>query len=172
MGKGYAVRNVSVALVVLTLSTNTGGIMSVQSNAGTTESRNKAIVEASFKAWSDGTGSPFDLLTDDATWTIVGRSVASKTYEGRETFMRDVIRPFNARMREPLKPVVRRVYTDGDTVIVFFDAKGTAHDGKPYVNTYAWFLEMRNGRVVAASAFFDSLEFNELWTRVTPGTVK
>lgn len=172
IGKGHAVRNVILTLVVFTLSTNAGGIMSAQSNAATTESRNKSIVEASFKAWSDGTGSPYNLLTDDATWTIVGRSAASKTYHGREAFMREVIHPFNARLREPLKPAIRRIYTDGDTVIVFFDARGTARDGKPYVNTYAWFLDMRDGRVAAASAFFDSLEFNELWTRVTPLAAK
>jgi ketosteroid isomerase-like protein len=166
------VRIVILALVVVALSTSTVGIMSAQSNAATTESRNRAIVEASMKAWSDGTGSPFDLLTDDATWTIVGRSVASKTYQGREAFMRDVIRPFNARMREPLKPSIRRIYADGDAVIVFFDARGTARDGKPYVNTYAWFLELREGRVVAASAFFDSVEFNELWGRVAPAAEK
>ena len=165
-------QNLVVALMVFTLSPNTGGIMSVQATAGTTESRHKAIVEASFKAWSDGTGSPFDLLTEDATWTIVGRSVVSKTYEGREAFMREVIRPFNARMREPLKPVIRHIYTDGDAVIVFFDAKGTARNGQPYSNTYAWFLEMRDQRVVAASAFFDSLEFNALWTRVAPDAIK
>ena len=137
-----------------------------------TESRNKALIEASFKAWSAGTGSPYDLLAEDATWTIVGRSAASKTYQGREAFMREVIRPFNARMREPLKPSIRRIYGDGDTVIVFFDARGTARDGKPYVNTYAWFLELRNGKIVAASAFFDSLEFNELWARVALDATK
>jgi ketosteroid isomerase-like protein len=122
----------------------------------------------SFKAWGDGTGSPFDLLTDDATWTIVGNSVVAKTYEGREAFLREVIRPFNARMREPLKPMIRRIYTDAETVIVYFDARGVARDGQAYVNTYAWFLEMRDGRVTSASAFFDRLAFNELWTRVTP----
>lgn len=134
----------------------------------TTASRNTQLVEASFKAWSDGTGSPFDLLADDARWTIVGRSAAAKTYESREAFMREVIRPFNARMKAPLKPSIRRVYADGDTVVVFFDARGTARDGRPYVNTYAWFLELRDGKVVEASAFFDTLEFNELWTRVAP----
>lgn len=137
-----------------------------------TESRNKAIVEASFKAWSDGTGSPFDLLTDDATWTIEGRSAVAKKYNGREAFLREVIRPFNGRMKKHLKPVIRRTYADGNAVIVFFDARGTARDGKPYVNTYAWFLEMREGRVVAASAFFDSLEFNELWARLAPTASK
>ena len=161
-------RNTMLVSVIFAVAAQLGGVVVSQSNDGNAESRNKAIVEASFKAWQDGTGSPFDLLDADATWTIVGRSVASRAYQGREAFMRDVIRPFNARMREPLKPLIRRIYTDGEAVIVLFDAKGTAHDGQPYVNTYAWFLEMKGGRIAAASAFFDSVAFNELWTRVAP----
>ena len=142
--------------------------MSSQTTHTDEESRNKATVEQSFKAWKDGTGSPFDLLAENATWTIVGRSVASKTYNSREDFMREVIRPFNARMSVGLKPDVRNVYSDGDTVIVFFDARGTARDGQPYENTYAWFLTMREDKVIKAVAFFDTLEFNEFWKRVTP----
>jgi hypothetical protein len=42
------------------------------------EARNKAIVEDRFAAWIADTGGPFDLLADDATWTIVGNSIASK----------------------------------------------------------------------------------------------
>jgi ketosteroid isomerase-like protein len=133
-----------------------------------TERRNKAAVEAGFEAWASGTGSPYDLLADDARWTIEGYSLASKTYPSREAFLREVIRPFNARMKAPLKPVIRNVYADGDTVIVFFDARGIARDGKPYVNTYAWFLDMRDDRIVRASAFFDSVAFNDFWTRVAP----
>jgi ketosteroid isomerase-like protein len=127
---------------------------------------NKAIVQRAFDAWAAGTGSPYDLLADDATWTITGNSLASKTYDGREAFIGEVIRPFNARMSVGLKPTVRQMYTDGDTVIVFFDASGTAKDGIPYANTYAWFLELRDGKITHASAFFDSIAFNELWRRV------
>ncbi|MBY5533178.1 nuclear transport factor 2 family protein [Rhizobium leguminosarum] len=133
-----------------------------------TERRNKAAVEAGFEAWAAGTGSPYELLADDARWTIEGYSLASKTYPSREAFLREVIRPFNARMKAPLKPAIRNVYVDGDTVIVFFDARGIARDGEPYANTYAWFLDMRDGRIVRASAFFDSVVFNAFWTRVTP----
>jgi uncharacterized protein len=132
---------------------------------------NKAIVQASFDAWRTGSGSPFDLLAEDATWTIVGHSVASKTYGSRAEFLEEVIRPFNARLTSSLKPVIRNIYCDGDTVIVFFDADGTARDGKPYANTYAWFLDLRDGRIVKAFAFFDSLEFNYLWQRVSPDVV-
>ena len=165
-------RTVIVAAAFAALLIRNGDTMSAQPTAGAPGARNRAIVEASLRAWADGTGSPYDLLADDATWTIVGRSAASKTYQGREAFMREVIRPFNARMSAPLKPTIRRIYTDGDTVIAFFDANGTAVDGKPYTNTYAWFLEMSDGRIVVAHAFFDSVEFNELWTRVAPATAK
>ena len=39
---------------------------------------------------------------------------------------------------------------------------------KPYANTYAWFLDMRAGKIVKAFAFFDSIAFNQLWERVSP----
>jgi ketosteroid isomerase-like protein len=133
---------------------------------GTAEARNQMLVEAAFAAWRDGSGSPYDLLAEDVSWTIVGRSDASKTYPSREAFMSEVIRPFNARMREGLRPTLRHLYVDGDAVVIFFDAIGVAADGETYANTYAWFWEMRDGRVVRAHAFFDSIAFNELWRRV------
>lgn len=133
-----------------------------------TETRNKALVRSGLEAWAAGTGSPYDLLADDVQWTIVGNSHASKTYPSREAFLSGVIRPFNARMKEPLKPTIRHLYADGDTVVAFFDARGVARDGKPYVNTYAWILNMKDGRIVRASAFFDAIEFNDFWTRVAP----
>jgi ketosteroid isomerase-like protein len=132
------------------------------------EARNKALVQAKFEAWAAGTGSPYELLADDATWTITGNSLASKTYGSREAFMSEVIRPFNARMSVGLKPMIRNIYAESDTVIVFFDARGTARDGLPYENTYAWFLDMRDGKVTKASAFFDSVAFNDFWQRVSP----
>jgi ketosteroid isomerase-like protein len=132
------------------------------------ETRNLATVQAGFDAWRDGTGSPYDALADDATWEITGTSVAARTYTGKEDFLANVIRPFNARMSTRLIPTIRNIYADGDTVIVFFDAEGTARDGIPYRNTYSWFLQLRDDNIVRASAFYDSIAFNDLWRRVAP----
>jgi hypothetical protein len=132
------------------------------------ETRNKATVQAGFDAWKNGTGSPYDALADDATWEIVGNSAASRIYASKADFLDVVIRPFNARMSSRLIPSIRNMYADGDTVIVFFDAEGTARDGKPYRNTYSWFLHLRENKIVKASAFFDSIAFNDFWQRVTP----
>ena len=129
---------------------------------------NKALVRDRFEAWANSNGGPFDLLADDAVWTIEGRSIAAKTYVGRKTFIREVVKPLNARIRDRLKPRVRSICADGDIVVIFFDGEATARDGKPYNNTYFWQFEMRGGRVVKASAMYDSIAFNDLWTRVAP----
>lgn len=130
------------------------------------EEHNRALVAKGFDAWANGTGSPYDLLAEDASWTITGNSMAAGTYPTKEAFISEVIRPFNARMQSRLIPTVRKLYAEGDTVIAFFDAKGTARDGKPYANTYAWILEMSDGKIVRAHAFFDSIAFDDFWKRV------
>lgn len=130
--------------------------------------RNRALVAKGMQAWADGTGSPYDLLAADVRWTITGNSLASKTYPSKEDFLREVIRPFNARMRDRLVPSVHRLYAEGDTVIAHFDAKGVALDGKPYLNSYAWILRMKDGQIVEAHAFFDAIAFDDLWRRVAP----
>src|SRR5688500_11192649 len=108
--------------VVLALTFTTGcSAMSRSDSKPSPESDNKRLVQAAFDRWRAGTGRPFELLADDARWTIAGSSPFSKTYESKEDFMAEVIRPFNARMRHPLRPTLLGVYCDGDTVIVLFD---------------------------------------------------
>jgi len=131
------------------------------------ETQNRQIIQTAFDAWGAGTGGPFDLLVDDARWTITGRSEAAGTYGSKAEFIDRVITPFNARLVAGIRPTIRRLYADGDTVIVFFDATGQATDGIAYDNTYAWFMRLEDGRVVEVSAFYDSLAFNDLWQRVT-----
>lgn len=161
------IHRIIITLLSLTLIQSTGGSTMAQSKTEI-ETRNKALVQAGFDAWKAGTGNPFELLADDASWTIVGNSDAASTYPNKEAFLREVIRPFNARMKVGLKPTIRNIYAEGDTVIVFFDASGTARDGQTYANTYAWFLDLRDGKIVKAFAFFDSVVFNEFWQRVKP----
>jgi uncharacterized protein len=133
-----------------------------------TAGRKKILVANAFDAWVADTGGPFNLLSEDATWTIAGRSLVAKTYPDRDSFIREVIRPFNARMRERLIPTVKEITAEGDRVVVRFDAAAIAHDGQPYTNSYAWFLTVRNDRIVDAIAFFDSIAFDDLWNRVAP----
>jgi ketosteroid isomerase-like protein len=133
---------------------------------------NKELIRAAFDEWAAGTGGPFGLLADDATWTIVGNSPVSRTFDSRQEFLDAVIGPFNARMSKPLVPIVRALFADGDWVIALFDAHATARDGKPYDNTYTWYMRLDGSgedvRIVEVIAFFDTIEFTDFWQRVEP----
>jgi ketosteroid isomerase-like protein len=112
----------------------------------------------------------FELLAPEAEWTIVGSSPLSKTYHSRKEFFDTVITPFHARMMKPLVPSVRGMFADADMVIILFDAAATAKDGQPYRNTYTWYFQMKEGKVIKAVAFFDTREFDAFWTRVSPAS--
>jgi uncharacterized protein len=133
------------------------------------ETQNKELVQTGFDKWKNGTGSVFEILAPDAKWTIVGNSPMSRTYQSRQEFLDQVINPFNARLSSRLVPTVRGIYADGDMVVVLFDGVGTARDGKPYTNTYSWYLQMEKGQIVNVVAFFDTIEFTDFWTRLSPG---
>jgi ketosteroid isomerase-like protein len=133
------------------------------------EVNNRTKVADAFRGWMDGSSYITELLADNIKWEIVGNSVASKPYENKQQFIDEVLQPFGARFRVAFRPtVIRGIYEDGDTVVVLWDGEGTALDGVPYKNTYAWFLTMHEGLVVSAVAFFDSITFNDLWSRVQP----
>jgi len=134
---------------------------------------NKQAIENMLIAWMGGDSTTFQsLLAEEVQWTITGNSIVAGTTHGRAELMSKVLGPLWARFAKadaPLRPHrIAGLYADGDTVIAQFDSAGTANDGKVYANSYLWILTMRNGKIVKAIAFFDSIAVNELWQRVTP----
>jgi uncharacterized protein len=121
------------------------------SSSDDVQAKNKEMVRAAFEAWRSGKSTVFDLLAPKGRWTIVGNSPVSRTY--RQKLLDTVITPFNAHMSRRLIPTVRSIYADGNTGIVLFDAEGTARDGKPYRNTYTWFMSMEGGANVEVTRF-------------------
>jgi uncharacterized protein len=132
---------------------------------------NRRIIRETFEAWRSGSAPVTDVFAPDMTRRIEGHSVASKAYASKQQFVDEVLAPCGARFArgERFRPAtIRSIYADGDTVIVFWDGRGVANDGRPYENSYAWFLRLREGLVVDGIAFYDSISFNELWSRVPP----
>jgi ketosteroid isomerase-like protein len=132
---------------------------------------NREIIRQAFEAWRQGTGPITDVFAPGMVWRIEGHSAAAREYRGTQQFVDEVLAPFGARFAggEPFRPVtIRGVYADGDTVVVIWDGRGVANDGRPYENSYAWIMKLDNGKVVDGTAFFDSISFDDLWSRVQP----
>jgi ketosteroid isomerase-like protein len=132
---------------------------------------NRQTIRRAFEAWQHGTGAITDVFALEMVWRIEGHSLASGEYDNKQQFIDEVLTPFGARFTasDPFRPsAIRSVHADGDTVIVLWDGRGIANDGQPYENSYAWFMRMLDGKVIDGTAFYDSISFNDLWTRVQP----
>jgi ketosteroid isomerase-like protein len=143
--------------------------MTGQQDGGT--EANRDVVRRAFEAWQAGEAPITDLFAPGMTWRIEGHSAASREYRDREEFVSEVLAPFGARFAagEPFRPArVRSVVADGDTVVVVWDGRGVANDGREYRNSYAWIMRLAGGLVVDGTAFYDSISFNDLWSRVQP----
>jgi hypothetical protein len=132
---------------------------------------NRQMMTETFEAWRDG-AEPFpDTWATDMVWRIEGHSIASKEYASKHEYLEEFVKPFGARFlaSERFRPTnIRSVHADGNTVIVLWDGRGIATDGKPYENTYAFFMQMHDGKVVDMTALTDSISLNELLERVQP----
>jgi ketosteroid isomerase-like protein len=132
---------------------------------------NREIIRQAFEQWQHGTGVIASVFAPEMVWRIEGHSLASREYANSQTFIDEVLSPFGARFAagEPFRPVrIRSIHADGDSVIVVWDGHGVTNDGQSYDNSYAWIMRLRDGKVVDGTAFYDSISFNELWTRVQP----
>ncbi|MDH1261807.1 nuclear transport factor 2 family protein [Pseudomonas sp. GD03944] len=137
-------------------------LLSLPTWAGSSESENTALVQQAFDNWRNGTGSVFDLLADDAEWTVAGNSPVSGIYRTRESFMNDAVKPITDRLATPITPTVRQIVAQGPHVVVMWDGSATARDGKRYENSYAWHLQFEEGRITRVVAFLDTWRLVEL----------
>ena len=57
---------------------------------------------------------------------------------------------------------------DAESWPIPWDGRGITSDGQPYENSYAWIMKLADGKVSDGTAFYDSISFNSLWSRVQP----
>lgn len=100
----------------------------------------------------------------------MGSGPSARTYHGRQAYVDAAVMPLTRRLSGPVAPRLRGLWADEDHVIVRWDQEALALDGEPYRNSYAWFLRMRDGRVVAVTDFLDLPAYDALLGRVKPAT--
>ena len=55
---------------------------------------NKQLLQRVFSELSKGNGKPFiESWADDFSWTIIGTTKWSKTYQGKQTVLKDLMEP-------------------------------------------------------------------------------
>ncbi len=124
---------------------------------------NKVVIRNNFAELAKGNGEPLlASLADDVQWTIVGTTVLSKTFNGKQAVIDGLLVPFrNALVDGHIHIHVDNLLADGDYVVVQGHGEAMTKRGVAYNNTYCWVYRFANGRIAALTEYLDT----ELVTR-------
>ncbi|MGE3772336.1 MAG: nuclear transport factor 2 family protein [Gammaproteobacteria bacterium] len=128
-----------------------------------TPSDNKRIVRNNFEQLALGNGAPLlDSLADDVQWTIIGTTVLSKTFGGKQAVIDGLLLPFREALVDGHIHIhVDNLLADGDYVIVQGHGEAMTKRGVAYNNTYCWVYRFEHGKIKALTEYLDT----ELVTR-------
>jgi ketosteroid isomerase-like protein len=75
---------------------------------------NKKLIQDAFAAWANGNGMAFfNLLAEDARWTVIGNCPISGTYIGRQQLIETALKPQRENLAGPPTPKVLRMIGRG-----------------------------------------------------------
>ena len=122
------------------------------------QAKAKDVVRAYFDAVNKGhlTDDLLDFMTEDVTWWIQQASPSAGLYEGKagvkKLFSID-IPIFSA----PLSVRVVRMVGEDQTVAAEVEIKTKNKDGKDYHNHYAFWFDVRDGKICRVREYLDTL---------------
>ncbi|RXF67334.1 nuclear transport factor 2 family protein [Arcticibacter tournemirensis] len=115
-----------------------------------------------FELWKSGKGNFFDLLAEDVTWEVSGRSPVSGIYKSKKDFLDRAVNPITRQLKTRIIPVLISLSSDVRFVWLHFKGKATARNGGAYENTYVWKMRLKEGKIIRATAFLDTYELMRL----------
>ena len=126
-----------------------------------TSHSNKARLEQVFAETSTGNWQPFfEALAEDASWTIIGSTKWSKSYQGKAAILNDLMGSLRRVLKLPARTHALRLIAEGDFVAVEGRGENVTQAGKPYENSYCWVFEFKDGQVWAITEYADTDLFN------------
>lgn len=159
-----AVGTVERVLADRTASTAT---LLVEPGARTSPTVAAERVRTAFEAWAKGEGDIFnELLSEQVVWTIEGSGRYARTYTSRAQFLAEAVEPLGRRLARPVRPTVRRMFSEGNTVAVVWDGEAVATDGLPYRNSFVWIFDMDGEKATQVTAFLDLPSFEAVLDRI------
>jgi ketosteroid isomerase-like protein len=122
-----------------------------------TSDENKQTIERMFEQLAGGNSRPFvELMADDITWTVMGRTRWSGTYRGKPAILNDLLGVLRARLADRYRATAQRIIAEGPFVVVEARGIATTKDGTPYNNEYCFIYRMEDGRIREVTEYLDT----------------
>jgi len=118
---------------------------------------NKQLMQQVFAELAKGNGKPFvDAMADDFRWTITGTTPWSKTYDGKQTVLNDLMQPLFSQFADRYTNTAQRFIAEDDYVVVECRGRVTTKAGKPYNNAYWYVCRMAGGKMRELTEYLDT----------------
>jgi ketosteroid isomerase-like protein len=124
---------------------------------GVTVEQNRRLMENVFAELANGNGRPFlEALSDEARWTVIGSSPWSRTYEGKQAIVDELMRPLFRQFADRYRAHATRIVAEDDFVVVEARGQATTKAGKPYQQTYCYVFRLADGKVCELTEYNDT----------------
>ncbi len=118
---------------------------------------NKQVVLDFYEAGARGdVDACFALLADDITWTNIGSTKFSGTYNGKKAIVENLLGPLFGQLKAGISSRIERLTAEGDIVVAQTSGSAETRDGKPYNNTYCQVIRIRDGRMAEVTEYMDT----------------
>lgn len=118
---------------------------------------NKQLMQKVFAELAKGNGKPFvDSMADDFRWTITGTTPWSKTYDGKQAVLKDLMQPLFSQFADRYTNTAQRFIAEDDYVVVECHGRVTTKSGKPYNNTYCYVCRITGGKMRELTEYLDT----------------
>jgi ketosteroid isomerase-like protein len=121
------------------------------------QAENKQLMEDVFAQLAEGNGQPFmDSLAEDARWNVIGSGPWSRTYEGKQAIVDELMRPLFRQFADQYRARAIRLIAEDDVVVVEARGQATTRSGAPYNQSYCYVFQFENGRVRELTEYMDT----------------
>lgn len=124
--------------------------------------RNEIIIRTKFEQWKENGTNFFDLLVKNVEWTVAGKGPLSKTFYGKEDFLKNAVQPVLEKLKTEITPELINITSKKEVVWLNWKGRAITLSGSTYENHYAWMITMRNDSIIKVTAFLDTHELYKL----------
>ncbi len=120
-------------------------------------SENKQLLQHIYSELSKGNTTPFlENMAEDVRWTIMGTTRWSKTYEGKQAILTELLGPLFAQFADQYTATANRFIAEDDLVVAEVSGRVTTKSGKPYNNSYCYIFRLADGKIQEVKEYLDT----------------
>src|SRR5262245_35481035 len=118
---------------------------------------NKQLMQRIFSELAKGNGKPFiESMADDFCWTVTGATKWSRTYQGKQSVLDDLMKPLFSQFADQYTSTAHRFIAEDDYVVVECRGRVTTKAGTPYNNTYCLVCRIADGKLQELTEYLDT----------------